>query len=122
MAEFFQDPITVTIRDRDILIKPVKVKHLSKAAKLVAPIAADVAKDGLSVAAFIEYPDQIIELVALVCDLPVDWVGELDLEEMLRILAPLIQVNMDFFVRRMVPAITDLTRNLSPVGQASLPS
>ncbi len=120
MENFVQEPITVTVRDRDISVKPIKVKHLAKAARLVSPIAADLSTGGLS--SLVNYPDQIIELIALVCDLPPDWIGELDAEEMLRILTPLIQVNMDFFVHKMMPALKELTASLSPVGPASSPS
>ncbi len=119
MADFFPTPTVITIRDRKIEIKPIPVKNLSKVAKLVSPIISEIGSGSVSLSTIIENADNIIELSSLVCNIDKEWVGELDASELLQIIMPVVEVNIDFFVHKMAPELEKVAQRISQIGQTS---
>lgn len=119
LAVLLREGSTVQIRDRAVRVAPITMKHLSPFARAVLPIAHAAApvKDGTADLAGINFaganwldlvmwhgPD-CIAAVSLATGEPEEWLGELNPDEMVQLIAEVVAVNMDFFVRSLAPAI-----------------
>lgn len=117
-----------------IEISPIRVRQLAQVARAAAPVMDSLAAlaeqpADRQVQAFggllVERTDDMVGLVAALLDRPVDWVGDLRLDDVVSLAALAIEVNADFFVGRLRPAIdqlsTVLTTKLAP-GSTSLPT
>ena len=63
--------------------------------------------------------EPIINLMAELTGKSKDWLGELDLAEAVDVLAMLIEVNIDFFVKRLGPSLKNATVRFSQVKSLS---
>lgn len=119
LAVLLRQGTTLQIRDRHVRVAPISMKHLSPFARAVLPIAhaaapvkddtADLAGIDFARANWLELvmwhgPD-CIAAVALATGEPEEWLGELQPDEMVQLIAEVVAVNMDFFVKRLAPAI-----------------
>ncbi len=127
---FFQEPRVVEIRGEKIEVRPLPVKHLAKAARLARPVMAmlaevggkfeDGADMGDAVLRVLEEADEFIGLCAVGTGKGEDWIGELDPAELLRIASVVMEVNADFFIRRLMPVAQEAMESVAAkVGQAS---
>lgn len=127
---FFQEPRVVEIRGKQIGVAPLPVKHLSKAARLARPITAAIVEIGAGfevgmaqadmVLRIAESADEVIGLCALATGESEQWIGELDLAELVRLATVVLEVNADFFIRRLMPAAQEAMESVTArVGQAA---
>lgn len=104
----------ITINGTAIDIRPLRVKHLTEAARIAEPIMRAVAEAGsFDPMKLLRHADDIIALVALATGTEEAWVGDLDATDLMELAAAVIEVNADFFTRSLVPRFEALTQNLS---------
>ncbi len=53
-----------------------------------------------------EHGEAVIAAIAIAARRPVDWVAGLDLDEAVRLAEAVFGVNADFFIRRLLPSVT----------------
>jgi hypothetical protein len=118
MAEaFFVEPRTVMVRDRSVEVKPLRVKHLSRAARLAEPILRAVSDEGTTGVNWVrvmQHADEVVGLCALATGLDEEFVGDLELDELMAIASAVFEVNADFFVRRLLPAAVEAMGRIAP--------
>lgn len=118
---FVYDPRVVEIREKKIEVKPLAVKNLARAAKLAAPVVSAVSDGRMEqgdMLGLLERTDEIIELCALATGVDKAWIGELNGAELLQIATAVVEVNADFFIRRLLPAATEAMQGIAgKVGQ-----
>lgn len=56
----------------------------------------------------------MIEAVAIASRRPNEWVAGLELDEAIRLAQAVFEVNADFFIRRLLPAITEAAGRIGP--------
>lgn len=99
-------PVFVEIAGERIDLSPLKVGEVPAFARAVQPIAASLSASPDWLALLAEHGDAVIEAVAIAARRPRDWVMNLDLDEAVRLAEAVFAVNADFFIRRLLPSVT----------------
>ena len=99
-------PVSVEIAGEHLDLTPLKVGEVPAFARAVQPIAASLSAspDWLTILA--EHGEAVIAAIAIATRRPVDWVAGLDLDEAVCLAELVFGVNADFFIRRLLPSVT----------------
>ena len=101
----------VTVRGEAITVSPLAVKNLAKVSKALFPLFSSFSVSGtVPMLTLLEHTDAVIEIVALATDKPVEFIGSLDIAELLMLVTPVLEVNSDFFVKAVAPQIQSLMK------------
>lgn len=108
---------TVTAGGRQVEVRPISPRQLRPVVQALVPLQAAIG-GGLDLGAVpraellalvAEHADNVITLVAAATRLPEPFVAdEIDLAELVELAAAVLEVNADFFARRMAPALHQL--------------
>ncbi len=107
-------PERLVIAGKDIDILPVKVGQLPRLLAAIKPILAELTA-GDMMAALSAQPDQSLEAIAILCGQPRTWLDDLDMDDLVKLAGVCLEVNADFFVRRLAPAIQTASQRLTPI-------
>lgn len=99
-------PVSVEIAGEHIDLTPLKVGELPAFARAVQPIAASLSASPDWLALMAEHGEAAIAAIAVATRRPVEWVAGLDLDEAVRLAEAAFGVNADFFIRRLLPSVT----------------
>lgn len=108
-------PVYVEIAGERIDLSPLKVGEVPAFARTVQPIAASLSASPDWLALLAEHGEAVIAAIAIATRRPVDWVAGLDLDEAVRLAEAVFGVNADFFIRRLLPSVTQAAAR---IGQA----
>lgn len=119
-------PIYVEIAGERIDLSPLKVGEVPAFARAVQPIAASLSASPDWLALLAEHGEAVIAAVAIAARRPVDWVAGLDLDEAVRLAEAVFGVNADFFIRRLLPSMTQaaarIGQTLESPARGAMPS
>lgn len=119
-------PIYVEIAGERIDLSPLKVGEVPAFARAVQPIAASLSASPDWLALLAEHGEAVIAAVAIAARRPVDWVAGLDLDEAVRLAEAVFGVNADFFIRRLLPSVTQaaarIGQTLESPARGAMPS
>lgn len=119
-------PIYVEIAGERIDLSPLKVGEVPAFARAVQPIAASLSASPDWLALLAEHGEAVIAAVAIAARRPVDWVAGLDLDEAVRLAEAAFGVNADFFIRRLLPSVTQaaarIGQTLASPTRGAMPS
>lgn len=112
----------VTVGGELIEVTPLTIGQLPAFTRALRPCLAqfDGAGDGgVDIAALLaEHGEHIIEAVAVAVRRPREWVSALPADEFIALAEKIMEVNADFFLRRVLPALTSATQRItSMVGR-----
>ena len=99
-------PVSVEISGEHIDLTPLKVGEVPAFARAVQPIAASLSASPDWMALLAEHGEAVIAAIAIATRRPVEWVSGLDLDEAVRLAEAVFGVNADFFIRRLLPSVT----------------
>ena len=99
-------PASVEVAGEHIELTPIKVGEVPAFARAVQPIAASLSASPDWLAILAEHGEAVIAALAIATRRPVDWVAGLDLDEAMRLAEVVFGVNADFFIRRLLPSVT----------------
>ena len=105
-------PESVEIGGETLEISPLKVGELPAFARAVRPIASKVTSDPDWLRLLSEDGESVILALAIACRRPPDWVAALAVDEAIRLGEAVFQANADFFIRRVVPEITQMSARI----------
>ena len=108
-------PVSVEIAGERIDLTPLKVGEVPAFARAVQPIAASLSASPDWLALLAEHGEAAIAAIAIATRRPVEWVAGLDLDEAVRLAEAVFGVNADFFIRRLLPSVTQAAAR---IGQA----
>lgn len=97
-------------------IRPLKVRQIQPFARAVSAVlpAVRVVGGQLDLLPLVtEHGQDIAQAVAVAVEKAPDWVGALDADTFVRLAGAVLEVNADFFVRRLVPTLTQQTQTLA---------
>lgn len=60
----------------------------------------------------------LTKTVAILIDKPLVWVGDLEMDEMIRVTTKVLEVNLDFFIQRVFPELSGVLSGLTVMMQA----
>ncbi len=99
-------PVSVEIAGERIDLTPLKVGEVPAFARAVQPIAASLSVSPDWLALLAEHGEAAIAAIAIATRRPVEWWAGLDLDEAVRLAEAVFAVNADFFIRRLLPSVT----------------
>ena len=99
-------PASVEIAGEHIELTPLKVGEVPAFARAVQPIAASLSASPDWLAILAEHGEAVIAALAIATRRPVDWVAGLELDDAVHLAEAVFGVNADFFVRRLLPSVT----------------
>ena len=99
-------PLSIEIAGERIDLTPLKVGEVPAFARAVQPIAVGLSASPDWLALLAEHGEAVIATIAIATRRPVDWVAGLDLDEAVRLAEAVFAVNADFFIRRLLPSVT----------------
>ena len=108
-------PASVEIAGEHIELTPLKVGEVPAFARAVQPIAVSLSASPDWLAMLAEHGEAVIAAVAIATRRPVDWVADLDLVDAVHLAEAVFGVNADFFLRRLLPSVTQAAAR---IGQA----
>lgn len=112
----------VKVGDETITITPFKFRHVKKVTEHVALFRAKLGEDtgeedkdaklGMMQLA-LEHTSEILEVIALATGRNENWCNELGMDNVLDLLGAIIEVNLDFFSRLLVPKVTAMSARIA---------
>ena len=114
-------PVSVEISGEHIDLTPLKVGEVPAFARAVQPIAASVSASPDWLALLAEHGEAMIGAVAIATRRPVEWVAGLDLDEAVRLAEAVFGVNADFFIRRLLPSVTQAAARIGQTLESPTP-
>jgi hypothetical protein len=115
-------PETVTIGGETLDITPLKVGELPVFARAVRPIAGKLGPDPDWLRLLSEDGESVILALAIACRKPSEWVSNLAMDDAIRLAEAVFGANADFFIRRVVPEITRVSKTLGTLIPGQTPS
>ncbi len=128
MTEARQDDLQALLREgasidiggKALVVRPIRLRVLSPFAQAILPIASAIApmvdgqRDVMAIRldavnlqdVVMWHGADLIRALSLATGEPEEWVGDLALDDSVRLAAEVLAVNADFFVHRLVPTIT----------------
>jgi hypothetical protein len=98
---------SIMIGSERIELTPIKVGEIPAFARAVRPVAACLSASPDWLALLAEHGEAVIEAVSIASRRPTEWVVGLDLDEAVRLAEAVFEVNADFFIRRLLPSLTE---------------
>lgn len=102
LATFFPELRTETIAGVTLTIPNLKVRQLAPFGKAADPFMPLILT-GDYLAVVTHHTDAVCAAVSMVTGAEPEWMGNLDPDEMMRLVAAVFEVNLDFFAQRLLP-------------------
>lgn len=100
-------PESMILRGESLDITPLKVGELPAFARAVRSLAAKISTDPDWLRLLSEDGEAVILALAIACRRTPDWVAILALDEAIVLAEAVFGANADFFIRRVLPVLTD---------------
>ena len=120
LAAMIPEENEITIGAESFRITPFKLGQYPRVLKHIYRLMMYVGADGKLdfTAAFMNEGEAVIAVMAEAVKKPVTWFDELDSDKGFELLAMVVYANMDFFVRRVLPTLEQMTARIT----ASMPT
>ncbi len=117
-------PESLVIAGETLDITPLKVGELPVFARAVRPLAGRLGPDPDWLRLLSDDGESVILALAIACRRPPEWVAGLALDDAIRLAEAVFGANADFFIRRVLPAITQLSTRIGQTtpGATSSPA
>ena len=128
LSVLIPEPVVVIVKGESITIRQMKMKQLPKIMRVVAPYYESLkltkekatknggALDLLGIV--MSYIEPVSDTVAILVEKDRAWIDELDIDEMVRLLELVIEVNVDFFIQKVLPSLSRLVKELGGAMKA----
>lgn len=99
-------------------ITPVKVRELGPLIKAVQPIFQDLTEGNL-IEALANNVDNVIDMVSIGARIERSAVENMEVDQLVELAGKVIQVNSDFFTRKVMPRITGILEGMAQAATGS---
>ena len=107
-------PVVVTLAGTALELTPIRLGELPRFLVVVRPMAEELVGDPAWIALLGRHGESVLDLLALTTRRERAWVNDLSLEDAVLLAAAVFEVNADFFVAHVVPAIQGAAQRLAP--------
>lgn len=114
-------PLAVAVGGREIAITPIRVAELPAMLRACTPIFYMLA-EGDVMSALMRDPESAIEAIAVGARMKRAELDALELDELVLLGGAVMQVNADFFARRLAPAFIEASGKVATALAGSMPS
>ena len=108
-------PKGVTVAGTALELTPIRLGELPRILAAVRPLAADLSAEPDWLDLLARHGEAVLELLAITTRRERAWINDLSLEDAVQLAAAVFEVNADFFVGRVVPAIQGAAQRLAPI-------
>lgn len=108
-------PIRIDVADERLSLTPIKTRELPAMMRAIAPILAEI-QGGDVLGALAKNADSMVDAVSIGSRKPREWVDELDLDDLVAVAGAVLEVNVDFFVRAVLPGLTKAVEGLTNIN------
>ncbi len=110
-----------TIGGEVLHIGPLKVRNIPAFTRAVRPCMAQLGGDDIDWLGLVaDHGEKIIAAMAIATGKTDEWVGDLECDDLLRLVQKVMEVNLDFFAHRLMPVMRKtVTEMMSVVGRVS---
>lgn len=125
----------ITIGGRTLTVNRIRLRQLPKVMALVQPVLGFVMKrEGEAPANKIDVATMLMthgpEVVSLVAEImtlkdqvvEADWIQDLELDEVIDLTGKVLEVNLDFFIQKVIPSLSTVLGSLNAEIQFNLPA
>lgn len=105
-------PVALVVADEALELTPLKVGELPAFTRAIRPFAERLGTEPDWLALLAEYGESVLAAIAVASRRPRPWIDDLELDEAIRLAEALLEVNADFFVRRVSPQIARAAASL----------
>ena len=109
LQTWFPEPTIIKTAGGEIAITPITLGRVSALAKAIAPFVAVIPKDDAPqswISLTADHGEAVIDAMSIATGQPRAELEKLPLDQAAQIAAACVLVNIDFFARRVLPAIT----------------
>lgn len=114
-------PTSVVVGGERIDLTPLKVGEVPAFARAVQPVASHLSASPDWLALLAEHGEALIDAVAIASRRPKEWVTALDLDDAVRLVEAVFEVNADFFIQRVLPRLTEAAARVAQTASAQTP-
>jgi len=107
-------PVVVTLAGTALELTPIRLGELPRFLVVVRPMAEELVGDPDWIALLGRHSESVLDLLAITTRRERAWVNDLSLEDAVLLAAAVFEVNADFFVAHVVPAIQGAAQRLAP--------
>jgi hypothetical protein len=115
-------PAVVEIDGELLEITPLRVGELAAMLRAVRPFAEQLLGEPDFIRLLAEHSESVTEAVAIAARRPKEWIDQLLVDEAIRLATVVFEVNADFFVQRVVPAVKAAAARLNAAPAGATPS
>lgn len=111
VATLLPKSLLVIVKGEPFEVRQLRVRQLDPVIKAVAPLYASVqAAKGdtasIDVASMLTHSlGDVVQLIAAATEQSEEWVGDLEVDEMADVLFAVLEVNMSFFIKKLLPGL-----------------
>lgn len=109
-------PVTIEAGGEKLAILPLTIGQLTRVMKALKPALADIQGEINLTLLAVDHGDTLLAAVSAATGKPVEWLEALQTDEFIKLAGLLLEVNADFFTRRVLPEITQAAEK---IGKAS---
>lgn len=121
LADVFPQPRRLQVGGRDFDVLPLVMRQIPGfLTKIAAPWTLIMAEEYL--AALMQFPEEIRDAISIATGADADWLDNLRPDDFLDLTKTVLEVNLDFFARRVLPKVGDLGRSLQQIRTTISPS
>jgi hypothetical protein len=105
----------------DIPIRQIKLGSLPAVLRAVQPVAHLITeREKLDIPSiFMLYADECLTLISVLSGQPRAWVDQLETDEGITLFAALFEVNLDFFIQKVLPTVEGAVKQLAAKIQST---
>jgi len=107
-------PVVVTLSGTALELTPIRLGELPRLLAVVRPLAEEIAIDPDWMALLGRHGDAVLDLLAITTRRERAWINDLSLEDAIQLAAAVFEVNADFFVAHVVPAVRGAAPRRAP--------
>lgn len=108
LEALFPETQTLLVNDREVDVSPLKIGEVPRVLKALRGVALPMDGEGVDVLALLsgEHGEAALEAVRIACRVEREWLDALPVDTAIQLAFRVVEVNADFFVRRVLPALT----------------
>lgn len=106
LEHLFPAAVEIQVGGELLALTPIRLGEVPSLARILAPVAGKLGQaepDWLDLLG--QHGGSLLSALAIASRKPREWIDGLAVDETIRLAAALLEVNTDFFVRRVLPAI-----------------
>ena len=110
-------PHTLEIAGEALELTPLKIGELPAFVRAIRPFAQHIGAEVDWLALFGERGEDVVVALAVAARRPREWVAQLPLDAAIQLAEAVFEVNADFFIRQVTPALLRLAGRIGTMGK-----